>query len=97
MAIVDRDLAHIEVGLIRPGDAEVGGIDVDTVGAEVGRKKACCNDLVEELSWAVGSDRVQSSAEHIVVEVVPRDAPPRGDVRRRCRQRSRETGRDGAR
>jgi|GEM_PF-1444880 hypothetical protein len=84
MAIVDRDLAHIEVGLIRPGDAEVGGIDVDTVGAEVGRKKACCNDLVEELSWAVGSDRVQSSAEHIVVEVVPRDALPEetfdGDV-----------------
>ena len=74
MTVGDRDLAHIEVGLIRPGDAEVGGVDVDTVGPKVGRKKAVCNDLVEELSWAVGSDRIERSAEHIVVEVVPRDA-----------------------
>ncbi len=74
MAVGDLDLAHIELSLIRPGDAEVGGVDVDTVRAEVGRKKTCCDDLVEELGWAVGSDRVQSSAEHVVVEVVPRDA-----------------------
>lgn len=90
MAIGDLDLAHIEVGLIRPGDAEVGGVDVDTVGTEVGRKKACCNDLVEELGWTVGSDCIERSAEHIVVEVVPCDALPEetfdGDIIKEIRK-----------
>ena len=47
MAVGDLDLAHIEVGLICSGDAEVGGVDVDTVGAEVGRKEAFRNNLIE--------------------------------------------------
>ncbi len=47
MAVSDLDLACVEVGFIRPGDAEVGGVDMDAVGTEVGWKKAGCHDLVE--------------------------------------------------
>lgn len=47
MTVGDCNLAQITIGLIRPGNAEVGGIDMDAVGTEIGGKKAFRHDLVE--------------------------------------------------
>jgi len=47
MTVSDLDLARIEIGFIHTGNAEVGGIDMDTVGTKVGWKEAGCHDLVE--------------------------------------------------
>jgi len=47
MAVGDLDLSCIEVRFVRPGDTEVGGIDVDAVRTEFGRKEALGNDFIE--------------------------------------------------
>lgn len=57
-------------GIVGTVDAEVSGIEVDTVIPEPGREEDPVDDLLEELLRAVLLDGVERPTDDIVVEVL---------------------------